>query len=146
MEAHALPFAHGFFDALVSIDAYHYLGTDDLYLSAVRRLVRPGGPMAIAVPGLTEELEDGPSAPAAGLEPRLVVPPQPGLVAPALVRSRWRISFRTAGACGPTGTRCAASTTCHPFTGAREVGRRERGALEADEGRTLASTRLVVGA
>ena len=60
MEAHALPFAHGFFDALVSIDAYHYLGTDDLYLSAVRRLVRPGGPMAIAVPGLSEELEDGP--------------------------------------------------------------------------------------
>ena len=53
VEAHALPFADGFFDALVSIDAYHYLGTDDLYLSAVRRFVRPGGPIAIAVPGLT---------------------------------------------------------------------------------------------
>ena len=31
-EAHALPFADGFFDAMVSVDAYHYFGTDDLYL------------------------------------------------------------------------------------------------------------------
>ena len=29
-EAHALPFADGFFDAMVSVDAYHYFGTDDL--------------------------------------------------------------------------------------------------------------------
>ena len=29
-EAHDLPFADGFFDALVSMDAYHYFGTDDL--------------------------------------------------------------------------------------------------------------------
>ena len=38
-EAHALPFAEGFFDALVSVDAYHYFGTDDLYLGylALRR-------------------------------------------------------------------------------------------------------------
>ncbi len=32
-EAHALPYAHEFFDALVSLDAYHYFGTDDLYLA-----------------------------------------------------------------------------------------------------------------
>jgi cyclopropane fatty-acyl-phospholipid synthase-like methyltransferase len=31
-EAHALPFAAGFFDAIVSFDAYQYFGTDDLYL------------------------------------------------------------------------------------------------------------------
>ena len=31
-EAHALPYADGFFDALVSLDAYHYFGTDDLYM------------------------------------------------------------------------------------------------------------------
>lgn len=35
-EAHALPFAAGFFDAMVSIDAYHYFGTDDLYLESHR--------------------------------------------------------------------------------------------------------------
>ncbi len=33
-EAHGLPFADGFFDAMVSIDAYHYFGTDDLYLES----------------------------------------------------------------------------------------------------------------
>ena len=26
-EAHRLPFAHGFFDAVVSVDAFHYFGT-----------------------------------------------------------------------------------------------------------------------
>lgn len=56
-EAHALPFADGFFDAMVSIDAYHYFGTDDLYLeNHMARLVKPGGPMGIVVPGLVEEL------------------------------------------------------------------------------------------
>lgn len=56
-EAHALPFADGFFDAMVSIDAYHYFGTADLYLeSHMARLVKSGGPMGIVVPGLVEEL------------------------------------------------------------------------------------------
>jgi len=56
-EAHALPFAEGFFDAMVSIDAYHYFGTDDLYLeSHLAGLVRTGGQLGIVVPGLVEEL------------------------------------------------------------------------------------------
>ena len=56
-EAHALPFANGFFDAMVSVDAYSYFGTDDLYMeSHMARLVKPGGPMGIIVPGLVEEL------------------------------------------------------------------------------------------
>ena len=56
-EAHALPFADGFFDAMVSVDAYHYFGTDDLYLeNHMARLVRPAGQMGIVVPGLVEEL------------------------------------------------------------------------------------------
>ena len=58
-EAHALPFADGFFDAAVSLDAYHYFGTDDLYLPRLARLVKPGGQMGIVVPGLTRELDDG---------------------------------------------------------------------------------------
>ena len=33
--AHTLPFAAGFFDAIVSIDAYQYFGTADLYLGYV---------------------------------------------------------------------------------------------------------------
>ena len=56
-EAHALPFADGFFDAMVSVDAYHYFGTDDLYLeNHLARLVKSGGQMGIVVPGLVEEL------------------------------------------------------------------------------------------
>ena len=56
-EAHALPFADGFFDAMVSVDAYHYFGTDDLYLeNHLAGLVKPGGQMGIVVPGLVEEL------------------------------------------------------------------------------------------
>ena len=55
-EAHALPFAAGFFDAIVSLDAYHYFGTDDLYLgSRFAPLAKPGGQIGIVVPGLVRE-------------------------------------------------------------------------------------------
>lgn len=59
-EAHDLPFAAGFFDAVVSVDAYHYFGTDDFYLPYLAEFLRPGGQIGIAVPGLAEELEDDP--------------------------------------------------------------------------------------
>ena len=56
-EAHSLPFADEFFDAIVSMDAYHYFGTDDLYLGGhFARLVKPRGQIGIVVPGLTQEL------------------------------------------------------------------------------------------
>src|SRR5439155_18651225 len=61
-EAHALPFAEGFFDAAVSLDAYHYFGTDALYLGYFSRFVRAGGQIGIVVPGLREEFSDGPPA------------------------------------------------------------------------------------
>jgi cyclopropane fatty-acyl-phospholipid synthase-like methyltransferase len=54
-EAHSLPFAHGFFDAIVSMDAYHYFGTDDLYLGYIDRFLKPDGRLAIVSPGLTAE-------------------------------------------------------------------------------------------
>lgn len=49
-EAHALPFAEGFFDALLSVDAYHYFGTDDLYIGYFSRFVKPGGLIGVIVP------------------------------------------------------------------------------------------------
>ena len=58
-EAHALPFAKEFFDAVVSVDAYQYFGTDELYISYLSRFVRPGGKIGIAVPGLMQEYEGG---------------------------------------------------------------------------------------
>jgi SAM-dependent methyltransferase len=56
-EAHALPYAEGFFDAIVSLDSYQYYGTDDLYLSYFHKFLRPGGQIGIVVPGLARELE-----------------------------------------------------------------------------------------
>jgi len=59
-EAHALPYAEGFFDAVVSIDAYHYFGTDETYLfQHYYKLVKKGGQLGIVVPGLVKEFEDG---------------------------------------------------------------------------------------
>lgn len=55
-EAHALPFDAGFFDAIVSIDAYQYFGTADLYLGYLLDFLRPGGQLGIALPATTREL------------------------------------------------------------------------------------------
>jgi cyclopropane fatty-acyl-phospholipid synthase-like methyltransferase len=59
-EAHALPFAEGYFDAILSFDAYHYFGTDDLYVGYISKFIRPGGRLCIVVPGLAQELPEGP--------------------------------------------------------------------------------------
>lgn len=56
-EAHALPFPENFFDAVVSIDAYQYFGTDALYLGYLSRFVRPGGTLAVVVPGLMQPID-----------------------------------------------------------------------------------------
>jgi len=58
-DARSLPFAAEFFDVVVSIDAFVYFGTDDLYLTDLARLVKPGGTLAIAGAGLSREI-DGP--------------------------------------------------------------------------------------
>ncbi|MHB8799418.1 MAG: SAM-dependent methyltransferase [Thermoanaerobaculia bacterium] len=58
-EAHALPFAAGYFDAIVSIDAYQYFGTDLLYLDYLARFLRPGGRLGVVVPGLVRPLDAG---------------------------------------------------------------------------------------
>src|SRR6201996_2783732 len=36
-EAHALPFAEESFDAIVSLDAYHYFGTYELYIGTISK-------------------------------------------------------------------------------------------------------------
>jgi cyclopropane fatty-acyl-phospholipid synthase-like methyltransferase len=59
-EAHDLPFAPGYFDAIVSVDAYHYFGTDDLYIGYLTRFLVRGGPLGIVVPSVTEELTEIP--------------------------------------------------------------------------------------
>lgn len=54
-EAHQLPFASEFFDAIVSVDAYHYFGTADLYLGYVAGFLRAGGQLGIVVPAAFTE-------------------------------------------------------------------------------------------
>lgn len=57
-EAHALPYAAEFFDAIISVDAYHYFGTDELYLMDFIKYLKPGCQIGIVVPGLTSEFGD----------------------------------------------------------------------------------------
>ena len=56
-EAHALPYAEEFFEAIVCVDSYAYYGTDDLYLNYFHKLVAPGGQIGIVVPGLAQPIE-----------------------------------------------------------------------------------------
>lgn len=58
-EARSLPYAEGFFDAVVSMDAYHYFGTGDLYLNYFIKFLKVGGRLGIVVPGLVKDFEDG---------------------------------------------------------------------------------------
>lgn len=51
-EAHVLPYAEDFFDAIFSVDAYHYFGTDQMYLGYFVRFLKVGGQLGVLVPGL----------------------------------------------------------------------------------------------
>ncbi len=59
-EAHNLPFAHEFFDVAVSIDAYHYFGAKEGYLSEhLAPLIKKGGQIAVSIPGIKHEFTNG---------------------------------------------------------------------------------------
>jgi len=61
IEAHDLPFAAGFFDVIVSIDAYEYFGTDDLYLAwGLSWVLAAGGRIGVVAPGTREEIDEVP--------------------------------------------------------------------------------------
>lgn len=60
VEAHTMPFAEGFFDAVVSVDAFHYFGTDDLYLSYLVKFAKAGAELGISVPSVRSELYGDP--------------------------------------------------------------------------------------
>jgi SAM-dependent methyltransferase len=57
VEAHALPFAEDFFDAVVSMDAYHYFGTDVHYLEFhLLKHAKRGGTIGIVSPASRVEI------------------------------------------------------------------------------------------
>ena len=54
-----LPFEREFFDAVVSVDSYHYFGRDPHYLDArLLPCVKSGGLLYLAVPGMKKDLHD----------------------------------------------------------------------------------------
>lgn len=54
-----LPFAHGYFDALFSVDSYHYFGNNETMLPKLLPYLKTGGTMAVAVPGLKKDFPGG---------------------------------------------------------------------------------------
>lgn len=54
-KAHQLPFAEGYFDLILSVDAYHYFGTDELYFLYINKYLKKNGYIGIIVPGFKEE-------------------------------------------------------------------------------------------
>ena len=63
LEAHHLPFALGFFDAVVSVDAFHYFGTDVRYLSYLAQFVRPAGLVGVVSPANSIDPDDESAVP-----------------------------------------------------------------------------------
>jgi cyclopropane fatty-acyl-phospholipid synthase-like methyltransferase len=57
VEAHALPFAAGFFDAIIAIDSYLYFGTDDRYLGYLAGFLKPGGHIGVVDICFTSEVD-----------------------------------------------------------------------------------------
>ena len=56
-EARELPFAEQFFDAIVSLDSYHYFGTDVHYLEFyLLKLLKPGHQIGIVSPASPERI------------------------------------------------------------------------------------------
>lgn len=56
-----MPFADGFFDAVISINSIWTYGTDENFIDAhLARIVKPGGQIGIAIPGIFNELTEPP--------------------------------------------------------------------------------------
>jgi cyclopropane fatty-acyl-phospholipid synthase-like methyltransferase len=59
-DAASLPFADDYFDAVVSIDAYHYFGSNDHYFDRhLNPLLKDGAVVALAVVGMKNEMPEG---------------------------------------------------------------------------------------
>ena len=63
VDAHALPFAKAFFDAVIAIDSFLYFGTDDRYLSYLVQFIKPGGFIGVVDIAFTRELRSIEDAP-----------------------------------------------------------------------------------
>ncbi|SHO51604.1 SAM-dependent methyltransferase [Anaerocolumna xylanovorans] len=58
-DATQLPFADEYFDAVISVDAYHYFGSNDTYFdSNLSKILKKNALIAIAVPGMKYEMHN----------------------------------------------------------------------------------------
>lgn len=60
-DARSLPFAENFFDAIISIDAFEYFGTDGSFISSLVKYLKPGCQIGIVNAGVLEEIETLPA-------------------------------------------------------------------------------------
>lgn len=57
--ANSLPFAEQYFDAVISVDAYHYFGNNDTYfVETLRPLLKKDALVALAFPGMKYEVHN----------------------------------------------------------------------------------------
>lgn len=55
-DALALPFAHEYFDSVISVDTYHYFGCEEkVFAEKILPFIKKGGYALFAMPGLKEE-------------------------------------------------------------------------------------------
>lgn len=59
VDAHRLPFPHGYFDAILAFDSFQYYGTDMLFLPYIVQFLRPAGTLGFASAGLVKDFVDG---------------------------------------------------------------------------------------
>ena len=58
-DAKSLPFAQGFFDAIVCINSFMYFGMDDSYLENILKFLRQGGQIGMIVTGFMKDIANG---------------------------------------------------------------------------------------
>jgi cyclopropane fatty-acyl-phospholipid synthase-like methyltransferase len=63
VDAHSLPFAKYFFDAVIAIDSYLYFGTDERYMSYVAQFIKSGGFIGIVDIALRRDIRSIEEAP-----------------------------------------------------------------------------------
>ncbi|MCK9348377.1 MAG: methyltransferase domain-containing protein [Sphaerochaeta sp.] len=54
-----IPFAHEYFDMIISVDSYQYFGTNESMLAKLLPFVKKNGYIAVAVPGFNQDFPDG---------------------------------------------------------------------------------------
>ena len=58
-DARNLPFAPGFFDAIICINSYMYFGQDEAYLENILKFLRPGGQLGMTLTSYVKDITDG---------------------------------------------------------------------------------------